>query len=68
MDPARPGPRPIVGCALEYIVLLDGQGRFRAQQVTYLKASQTGVKPKAEPPHHKSILLCNWHVWRTLWF
>lgn len=57
-DFARPGPRPIVGCALEYIVLLDGQGRFRAQQVTYLKASQTGVKPKAEatPPQKHSVM------------
>ncbi|MGH1400569.1 MAG: DUF1294 domain-containing protein [Acinetobacter tandoii] len=57
-DFARPGPRPIVGCALEYIVLLDGQGRFQAQQVTYLKASQTGLKPKAKPipPQKHSIM------------
>jgi uncharacterized membrane protein YsdA (DUF1294 family)/cold shock CspA family protein len=40
-DFARQGPRPIIGCALEYTVLLDGEGRFRAQQVMYLKASQT---------------------------
>lgn len=40
-DFSRQGPRPIVGCALEYTVLLDGEGRFRAQQVMYLKASQT---------------------------
>nr|WP_312821198.1 DUF1294 domain-containing protein [Acinetobacter oleivorans] len=40
-DFARPGPRPIIGCALEYLIILDEQGRFRAQQVTYLKASQT---------------------------
>ncbi|OAL77322.1 cold-shock protein [Acinetobacter sp. SFB] len=48
-DFARQGPRPIVGCALEYTVLLDGEGRFRAQQVMYLKASQTQkilAKPK----------------------
>ena len=38
---AQRGPRPIVGCALEYIVQLDGQGRYQARQVTYLKASQT---------------------------
>ena len=37
-DFARQGPRPIVGCALEYTVLLDGEGRFRAQQVMYLKS------------------------------
>ena len=57
-DFARPGPRPIVGCALEYIVLLDGQGRFRAQQVTYLKASQTAMKPKAKatPPQKHSVM------------
>lgn len=40
-DFARPGPRPIVGCALDYTVILDEQGRYRAQQVMYLKASQT---------------------------
>jgi uncharacterized membrane protein YsdA (DUF1294 family)/cold shock CspA family protein len=57
-DFARPGPRPIVGCALEYGVLLDGQGRYRAQQVTYLKASQTGLKPKAKatPPQKHSVM------------
>ncbi|MCU4413462.1 DUF1294 domain-containing protein [Acinetobacter sp. WU_MDCI_Axc73] len=40
-DFARPGPRPIVGCALEYLIILDERGRYRAQQVTYLKAAQT---------------------------
>ena len=40
-DFARQGPRPILGCALEYNVILDAQGRHRAQQVSYLKASQT---------------------------
>ena len=40
-DFAKQGPRPLVGCALEYIVQLDGQGRYKAKQVTYLKASQT---------------------------
>lgn len=39
-DFARPGPRPIVGCALDYQVSVDGQGRYRAGQVQYLKASQ----------------------------
>lgn len=39
-DFARPGPRPILGCALEYVVQRDSKGRFRAQQVSYLKASQ----------------------------
>lgn len=38
---SRPGPRPIVGCALDYQVALDGQGRYRATQVVYLKATQT---------------------------
>mgnify|MGYP000190318261 CR=1 FL=1 len=45
-DFARPGPRPIVGCALEYLIILDERGRHRAQQVTYLKASQIQPKPK----------------------
>lgn len=43
-DFARPGPRPIMGCALEYVVQLDGQGRYKAKQVSYLKASQTQKK------------------------
>lgn len=49
-DFARPGPRPLVGCALEYVPLMDGKGRFRAQQVTYLKAAQ--VK-KSQPKPQK---------------
>lgn len=40
-DFARSGPRPIVGCALEYLVILDERGRYRAKQVIYLKAAQT---------------------------
>ena len=43
-DFAQSGPRPIVGCALEYVVQLDGHGRYQAKQVTYLKASQTKKK------------------------
>ncbi|WP_089605259.1 DUF1294 domain-containing protein [Acinetobacter piscicola] len=39
-DFAQKGPRPLVGCALEYVVQLDGQGCFKAKQVTYLKANQ----------------------------
>lgn len=38
---SRPGPRPILGCALEYDVVVDGKGRFQAQKVYYLKASQS---------------------------
>ena len=37
---AKPGPRPIVGCALEYRVGMDAKG-YRAHDVTYLKAEQT---------------------------
>lgn len=44
-DFARPGPRPIVGCALEYLIILDERGRYRAQQVTYLKAAQVKAAP-----------------------
>ena len=43
-DFAQRGPRPIEGCALEYVVQLDGHGRYQAKQVTYLKASQTKKK------------------------
>lgn len=45
-DFSRPGPRPIVGCALEYGVVLDERGRCRAQQVMYLKAAQVQAKSK----------------------
>lgn len=56
-DFARPGPRPIEGCALEYQVSIDGQGRHRASQVRYLKASETAITieaKKSENSHHKS--------------
>ena len=59
-DFARQGPRPILGCALEYNVLVDAQGRYRAQQVSYLKASQTQksrtqkVSPKKTEPQRWS--------------
>lgn len=50
-DFARTGPRPIIGCALEYVVILDERGRYRAQQAVYLKASQVFEhKAKAEKP------------------
>ena len=51
-DFARPGPRPIVGCALEYVPLIDGKGRVRAQQVTYLKVNQ--IKKQQVKPQHKA--------------
>ena len=49
-DFAKTGPRPIVGCALDYLVVLDERGRYRAQQVMYLKASQSkGLQAKLKP-------------------
>lgn len=36
----RPGPRPIVGCALEYTVTIDAQSRYKATEVIYLKVNQ----------------------------
>lgn len=50
---AKPGPRPIVGCALDYTVILDEHGRYKAQQVMYLKASQTKT---AQQKHKKTTL------------
>lgn len=44
-DFSRQGPRPIVGCALDYQVILDEKGRYKAQNVVYLKAAQA-VKSK----------------------
>lgn len=58
-DFARQGPRPLVGCALEYTVLLDSDGRFRAQQATYLKALQTqklSTQPKKSNPVQPKLL------------
>ena len=36
------------GCALEYVVILDERGRYRAQQATYLKASQV-IEHRSKP-------------------
>lgn len=63
-DFARPGPRPIVGCALEYTVMVDGQGRYRASEVKYLKvgqtlnARQTTVKPSDKAPLQPMQIAC----------
>lgn len=53
-DFSRPGPRPIVGCALEYRVQVDAQGRFRAFDVVYLKAAQV-KKAKVPQKSHSSV-------------
>lgn len=45
-DFARQGPRPIVGCALDYQVILDEKGRYKAQKVVYLKATQVSKYKK----------------------
>ncbi|HCB30084.1 MAG TPA: DUF1294 domain-containing protein, partial [Acinetobacter lwoffii] len=40
----------IVGCALDYLVILDERGRYRAQQVMYLKAVQAkSLQAKFKP-------------------
>ena len=44
-DFVKAGPRPIVGCALDYQVVLDSRG-YRAQQVKYLKAAETKTNSK----------------------
>ena len=53
-DFARTGPRPIVGCALEYLVILDERGRYRAQQAIYLKASQV-IEHRAQPTKARAV-------------
>lgn len=40
-DFTKRGPRPIVGCALDYTVTADGKGRFSAKSVVYLNAKQS---------------------------
>src|SRR5690606_10877043 len=50
-DFAKPGPRPIVGWALDYLVILDERGRYRAQQVMDRKAAQAkSLQAKFKPP------------------
>ena len=72
-DFARQGPRPILGCALEYNVLVDAQGRYRAQQVSYLKASQTQksrtqkVSPKKTEQGQRWVQ-CKLRRWHTSCF
>lgn len=48
-DFAQKGPRPILGCALEYNVQVDADGRYKAKQVSYLKASQTQKSGRSTP-------------------
>lgn len=71
-DFARQGPRPILGCALEYNVLVDAQGRYRAQQVSYLKASQTQKsrtqKASRKRPNHNAGVQCKLRRWHTSCF
>jgi uncharacterized membrane protein YsdA (DUF1294 family) len=43
-----------VGCALEYLVILDERGRYRAQQAIYLKASQV-IEHRAQPPKARAV-------------
>lgn len=45
-DFAQRGPRPIIGCALDYVIMVDERGRFRAKQVVYLKAKPTQQRKK----------------------
>ena len=53
-DFAQRGPRPIVGCALEYVVVLDGQKGYRAKEVKYLKAKDIG-KVQQHKTNSKSV-------------
>lgn len=43
-DFSKPGPRPIIGCALEYTVTVDHRSRYRALNVIYLKANKIQKK------------------------
>ena len=58
-DFARPGPRPIIGCALEYVPFADGKGRFRAYQVRYVshKSANEGYKHRNTDRRKKSVHL-----------
>lgn len=48
-DFAQQGPRPIIGCALDYTVILDERGRYRAQQAHYMKAAQAATTLRNKP-------------------
>lgn len=52
---SKPGPRPIVGCALEYTVILDAKSRFNAIDVVYLKAHQIQKKQTVKMPTKQHI-------------
>lgn len=57
---AKSGPRPLVGCALEYTVVVDAKARYKALDVVYLKVSQiqktkqpkNTVKPSNKSQQH----------------
>ncbi|AOA57125.1 DUF1294 domain-containing protein [Acinetobacter larvae] len=51
-DFSKAGPRPIIGCALDYRVTVDGQGRYRATDVVYLKARQVRAQAAEQVVQH----------------
>ncbi|MEB3754573.1 cold shock and DUF1294 domain-containing protein, partial [Acinetobacter sp. MD2(2019)] len=68
-DFAQRGPRPIVGCALDYLVIVDSQGRFRATQVAYVKRQrQEKFKPKTHTqPHNQTAHLSFMPIFITVY-
>ncbi|WP_269914368.1 DUF1294 domain-containing protein [Acinetobacter sp. HY1485] len=47
-DFAKRGPRPLVGCALNYVVTVDQRGRFCAKDVMYLKTHRQVPKKTSQ--------------------
>lgn len=50
---AKRGPRPIVGCALDYVVTIDQQGRYCAKDVIYLRSHRQKKVPNVAPSSAK---------------
>lgn len=50
----KAGPRPIVGCVLEYTVNIDSQSRLQASKVRYVKASEVGKTARTANPNQQT--------------
>lgn len=52
---SKKGPRPIIGCALDYTITVDQQGRFCAQDVVYIRKIQKKVAVENQQPVSKMV-------------
>lgn len=57
------GPRPLIGCLLDYELTLDAKGRLQAQQVNYLKRKD--LKPAQTHSGMANTPLLPWKHWKV---